>query len=130
MAGEAPFRRTDAKAYFANERTFLHWMNMSVTLGSIAAALAGVSGHMHRNWDVAHNAQIIAIRILSLCMLGLAIAIACTAAFNFQMRWVLLYQHADGPYSNHVLPVLLSLSFVIGFGVIFAGALANYQGWR
>jgi hypothetical protein len=25
----------------ANERTFLHWMNMSVTLGSICAALLG-----------------------------------------------------------------------------------------
>jgi len=34
-------RRTEAKAFFANERTFLHWMNMSVTLGSISAALLG-----------------------------------------------------------------------------------------
>jgi hypothetical protein len=25
----------------ANERTFLHWMNMSVTTGSISAALLG-----------------------------------------------------------------------------------------
>lgn len=25
----------------ANERTFLHWMNTSVTIGSISAALAG-----------------------------------------------------------------------------------------
>ena len=33
--------RTEAKAFFANERTFLHWMNMSVTLGSISAALLG-----------------------------------------------------------------------------------------
>ena len=62
----AELRRTEAKAYFgkpaattlytmtsylpgssdvcgdaANERTFLHWMNMSVTIGSISAALLG-----------------------------------------------------------------------------------------
>lgn len=37
----ATLRRTEAKAFFANERTFLHWMNMSVTLGSISAALLG-----------------------------------------------------------------------------------------
>ncbi len=37
-------RRTEAKAFFANERTFLHWMNMSVTLGSISAALLGKCG--------------------------------------------------------------------------------------
>jgi uncharacterized membrane protein YidH (DUF202 family) len=34
-------RRTEAKAFFANERTFLHWMNMAVTLGSVSAALLG-----------------------------------------------------------------------------------------
>lgn len=28
----------------ANERTFLHWMNMSVTIGSISAALLGKPG--------------------------------------------------------------------------------------
>jgi len=39
MAGN--LRRTEAKAFFANERTFLHWMNMSVTTGSISAALLG-----------------------------------------------------------------------------------------
>jgi uncharacterized membrane protein YidH (DUF202 family) len=37
----ATLRRTEAKAFFANERTFLHWMNMAVTLGSISAALLG-----------------------------------------------------------------------------------------
>jgi hypothetical protein len=71
MAGN--LRRTEAKAFFgelgrnsfksdefvacvgyfeltpttfacaANERTFLHWMNMSVTTGSISAALLGKS---------------------------------------------------------------------------------------
>jgi uncharacterized membrane protein YidH (DUF202 family) len=29
----------------ANERTFLHWMNMSVTIGSISAALLGEASH-------------------------------------------------------------------------------------
>ena len=29
-------------SYAANERTFLHWMNMSVTIGSISAALLGM----------------------------------------------------------------------------------------
>ena len=38
-------RRTavDPKAYLANERTFLHWVGSSVTLGAIAAAYAGLS---------------------------------------------------------------------------------------
>ena len=32
--------RVEPKTFFANERTFLSWLNMSVTLGSIASALA------------------------------------------------------------------------------------------
>ena len=31
--------RVEPKTYFANERTFLSWVNMSVTLGSISSAL-------------------------------------------------------------------------------------------
>lgn len=31
--------RVEPKTYFANERTFLSWINMSVTLGSISSAL-------------------------------------------------------------------------------------------
>lgn len=35
--------RIEPKTYFANERTFLSWLHMAVTLGSIAAALLGFS---------------------------------------------------------------------------------------
>ena len=31
--------RVEPKTYVANERTFLAWINMSVTLGSISSAL-------------------------------------------------------------------------------------------
>jgi uncharacterized membrane protein YidH (DUF202 family) len=35
--------RIEPKTFFANERTFLSWLHMAVTLGSIAAALLGFS---------------------------------------------------------------------------------------
>lgn len=41
--------RIEPKTFFANERTFLSWLHMAVTLGSIAAALLGFSsdgGHV------------------------------------------------------------------------------------
>lgn len=31
--------KVEPKVYFANERTFLSWMNMSVTLASISMAI-------------------------------------------------------------------------------------------
>lgn len=36
--------RMEPKTYFANERTFLAWLHMAVTIGSIATALLGYSG--------------------------------------------------------------------------------------
>jgi hypothetical protein len=37
--------RIEPKTFLANERTFLSWLHMSVTIGSIAAALLGFSGN-------------------------------------------------------------------------------------
>lgn len=36
--------RIEPKTFFANERTFLSWLHMAITIGSIAAALLGFSG--------------------------------------------------------------------------------------
>jgi len=33
----------DPKIFFSNERTFLKWMHTSVTLGSVATGILGVS---------------------------------------------------------------------------------------
>ncbi len=40
--------RIEPKTFFANERTFLTWMHMAVTIGTIAAALLGFSGSAQR----------------------------------------------------------------------------------
>jgi hypothetical protein len=36
--------RIEPKTFFANERTFLAWLHMAVTLGSVSAALLGFAG--------------------------------------------------------------------------------------
>ena len=43
MARTTPMR-IEPKTFFANERTFLSWLHMAVTVGSIAAALLGFAG--------------------------------------------------------------------------------------
>jgi len=35
--------RIEPKTYFANERTFLSWLHMALTMGSISAAMLGFS---------------------------------------------------------------------------------------
>ena len=36
-------QRIEPKTYFANERTFLSWLHMALTMGSISAAMVGFS---------------------------------------------------------------------------------------
>ncbi|KAL6757203.1 hypothetical protein V8C86DRAFT_2628570 [Haematococcus lacustris] len=119
----AELRRTDAKAFFANERTFLHWMSTSVTLGGIAAALSGVAGHAHRHWGEDYLEQAIVARVTALTMLGLSIVIAMWGGYNFQRRAAFLEAKLDGPYDSRILPTLLTVVLTIAFAVVFSGAI-------
>ncbi len=45
-----------------------------------------MAGHAHRHWGDDYTTQAIYVRLVSLLMLGLAIAIALYAGFNFIRR--------------------------------------------
>jgi len=118
-------RRTEAKAFFANERTFLHWMNTSVTIGSISAALAGVAGHAHRHWGDEFTASALYVRIVSMFMLATSVVMACWAGYNFNHRANLLQLKMDGPYDSRVLPIMLSVTLVASLIIVFSGAVVR-----
>ncbi|CAL5222867.1 g5293 [Coccomyxa viridis] len=122
-------RRTEAKAFFANERTFLHWMNMSVTIGSISAALLGVSAHAHKNWGTDYEGHAIFVRSVSLVLMVLSIFMAIYAAYNFHYRGEMLQAKMDGPYDSRVLPVLLASILMVALIIVFSGAIAQAAGW-
>ncbi|KAK9864228.1 hypothetical protein WJX84_012337 [Apatococcus fuscideae] len=123
-------RRTEAKAFFANERTFLHWMNMAVTIGSISAAMLGIAGHAHKNWGSAYQSQAIFIRILALTMLVIAIFMACYATWNFKTRGDMLLLKQDGPYDSQLLPFLLTTVLMVSLLITFGGSVAKLSGWQ
>eukprot|EP00882_Tetradesmus_deserticola_P011407 GHRQ01012069.1.p1 GENE.GHRQ01012069.1~~GHRQ01012069.1.p1 ORF type:complete len:130 (+),score=59.80 GHRQ01012069.1:201-590(+) len=124
MPGEV-IRRTEAKAYFANERTFLHWMNVSVTIGSISAALSGVAGHAHRHWGDDYTSSALYVRVLSMFMLATSILIACWGGYNFNHRANMLTLKLDGPYDSKVLPAVLAVTLVSSLLVVFSGAVVR-----
>lgn len=79
-AGGTPMR-IEPKTFFANERTFLSWLHMAVTIGSIAAALLGFSGSDKGAGLGAHLVEIIA-----LILLPVAVAMCGYAIFIFTWR--------------------------------------------
>ncbi|KAK9799708.1 hypothetical protein WJX73_001059 [Symbiochloris irregularis] len=122
----AELRRTEAKAFFANERTFLHWMNMSVTVGSISAALVGISGHAHKNWGQGYETGSIFVRGIALAMMGIAILMTLYAAHNFRLRGEMLMLKMDGPYDNRILPITISALMIVFLSIVFVGAVVRY----
>lgn len=74
----------------ANERTFLHWLNVAVTVGSLAAAMLGISGHAHNHWGDDYQRRAVAARVLALLVMLTSICVAIYAAFLYVWRAVAL----------------------------------------
>lgn len=102
---------------------------MSVTIGSISAAMLGVAGHAHRHWDSDFTARAIFVRSLALIMLLSSVAMALYAAYSFRLRSSMLQNKIDGPYDNRVLPVLLSVLLMAALSVVLGGSIARTFGW-
>lgn len=99
---------------------------MSVTVGSISAALLGVAGHAHRHWGSDFSARTISIRVLALAMMAISIGIAIYAAYNFKRRGDMLVQRLDGPYDSRVLPVTITVVLMVFLAVVWLGAVVSY----
>eukprot|EP00873_Tetraselmis_striata_P019859 jgi/Tetstr1/440123/TSEL_028481.t1 len=123
VASAPQLRRTDVKAYFANERTFLHWLSTSVTLGTISSALAGVVGHSKLSTGSIQSTGVQAIATL---MVLVSVIIAIVATGNFYTRGRFLTLKIDGPYYSRTLPVLVTVMMMIMMVIVFAGSIISY----
>jgi len=96
--------RIEPKTYFANERTFLSWMHMSVTLGSISSALTVFSEE-----DTAHGA---AIQIMSLFLTLVATFFVASAAYTFWIRRGAIRKREDTGLDQVAMPVFVASTLV------------------
>ncbi|KAK9807603.1 hypothetical protein WJX72_003876 [[Myrmecia] bisecta] len=86
MARSTPMR-IEPKTFFANERTFLTWLHMAVTIGSIASALLGFAGTASRS-DVkpSKKAADHLVETIALILLPVAVLMVGYAMFVFVVR--------------------------------------------
>ena len=61
-----------------------------MTLGSISAAMLGVTGHVHKHWGSDYTKTAMATRLVALLMMITAIFVAAYATFLFSARSSLL----------------------------------------
>ena len=70
--------RVEPKTFFANERTFLSWLNMAVTLGTIASAMLGYSS----KFGTEGQGQL-TTTVIGLTLLPISIAFVAYATYSF-----------------------------------------------
>ncbi|KAL4436324.1 hypothetical protein ABPG77_009886, partial [Micractinium sp. CCAP 211/92] len=138
--GEQP-GRIEPKTFFANERTFLSWLNMAVTIGSISAALLGFSGsskadpglsacRMHlgcvaRGMDGAAWAGRNMIEFIACILLPVAILMCGYALLVFIWRGGQIKDKAATLYDDRRGPLGLAGIIVAALSLIFLVAFAD-----
>lgn len=135
--------KVEPKVFFANERTLLSWLHMSITLGSIAAGLLGVSVHTlipsQRSkmlngvpTDEAlvtmaptlmsppkHN-PINAPEVVGMLLLPVSILFAVYALFTFHWRGRLIHDRIPGKELNDTFgPTVLASILIAALSAVF-----------
>ncbi|KAK9865381.1 hypothetical protein WJX84_009820 [Apatococcus fuscideae] len=102
--------RIEPKSYFANERTFLAWLHMAVTMGGLATALAGYQ-FTTPNAEGTSQSSISerTSQVISLTLLPTAIVMVAYASFAFYFRSKNLRTKQMGFYFDSLGPTILAV---------------------
>ncbi|KAF9932733.1 vacuolar transporter chaperone [Linnemannia zychae] len=95
-------KRPDAKAFFSNERTYLHWIKFGLLLGSMALTLLSFGKALGLH---------VGLFLVFVAMLTLGYA---TATFHLRDRWMKQFR-LDVLYYDRVGPTVLFLALFLAF---------------
>mmetsp|Transcript_37473 Transcript_37473/g.38160 ORF Transcript_37473/g.38160 Transcript_37473/m.38160 type:complete len:192 (-) Transcript_37473:230-805(-) len=88
--------KVEPKVFFANERTFLAWLHMSITLASISLAIIAFADS--NEWS----------QLYGLCLLPVAIAFCVYSLYVFMKRAAMIRKKIPGPFEEKTGPVVLA----------------------
>jgi len=110
--------RVEPKVFLANERTFLNWLSMSVTLGSIASVLMAFG---RKNAEVAEG-----VSLVSDSLLVTAIAFCFYAGNTFFWRRRGLRRKDDTDrYDDPYGPTILAAVLLFALAAIFTSGVVK-----
>ncbi|KAG2482276.1 hypothetical protein HYH03_018790 [Edaphochlamys debaryana] len=115
--------RVEPKSYFANERTFLSWMGMAITLGGVSSALIGFSGD---DDSTDHLISKRTIDIITCIYSPLSILIMCYALFTYEWRSKFMRTKQIGFFDDKVGPITVAVLVLLTLITIFVIALIDY----
>jgi uncharacterized membrane protein YidH (DUF202 family) len=96
--------KVEPKVFFANERTFLAWLHMSVTLASISVAIVAFAEQ--NEWS----------QIYGLMLMPVAIAFCGYSLYVYIKRAAMIRRKDPGPYEDKMGPIVLAT--MLGVAII------------
>jgi len=113
--------KVEPKVFFANERTLLSWLHMAITLGSISAALLGMSGASASSSGskVSVSKGEEGARLIGLLLLPVAIVFCGYALNTFYWRGQRIRSRTEGPFHDEVGPFVLGGILMLALSAIF-----------
>jgi uncharacterized membrane protein YidH (DUF202 family) len=106
--------KIEPKVFFANERTFLAWLHMSVTLASISVAIVAFAES--NEWS----------QIYGLLLMPVAISFCCYSLYMYTKRANMIRNKEPGPYEDKFGPTALAIMLGLAILVNFCVKLFDY----
>lgn len=98
-------KKVDPKLFFANERTFLKWMNVSIWVAAISIGLSSIK-----------TAPPLSLESMSVLIFSaLAIIIVIYAMVQYGKRSLLILKRSPGPYEDRYGPIVIGSLFALSF---------------
>ncbi|KAI8112615.1 hypothetical protein M9434_003936 [Picochlorum sp. BPE23] len=116
--------RIEPKTYFANERTFLSWLSMATTMGTIGTAIAGFAVEDEKGIRKG-GIQKSTVELMTLLMLPISVLMIGYALFTFYWRSEFIRKKQIGFFDDKVGPVTLALIVEIALLCILFAALKD-----
>eukprot|EP00898_Chlorokybus_atmophyticus_P006146 jgi/Chlat1/6532/Chrsp45S06006 len=110
--------RIEPKVFFANERTFLSWLHMAVTIGSIGSAILAFA--TDPDLSPASSRLMASVGIM---LLPVAIMFATYAAVTFNTRAMKLRKREEGSFEDRRGPLALACVMFLALLGIFVMSL-------
>lgn len=103
-------QKIEPKTFFANERTFLSWLHMALTMGSIATAMIGISSDETQNSST----------MIALILLPAALLMCFYSVIVYYWRSSAILHHKELYYDDRRGPLALTCVIVTSLSVILA----------
>lgn len=103
--------KIEPKVFFANERTFLAWMHLSVVLAGASIAIMAFSSNTTEN----PLAQLYGV-----ILLPVSVAFIVYSMYQYNRRAKMIRTRHPGPYEDTVGPVVLGVMLMMSITAQFA----------